>query len=153
MSEIKGKCCVFFGFFCVSLGGLHPFFTALFLFGSLFGINFRERIFVFCGRWWVLCVFSGVLPRFSFYGVAPRSRNCSKNSLHVRSAVLYHCFSVFIFFSSLLLLARPGSPFVFSVLSPGRHSPSPGRSDAALHALPLPFGLSLYQTPPPSAMW
>ena len=58
VSEIRGKCCAFFLFrFCVLGSASFVFFFAVFFpLGLLFGINFRERAFVFCGQW-RSCVF------------------------------------------------------------------------------------------------
>ena len=72
----RGKCCSFL--FCV--GSVSFVLLPVLLLGSLFGINFRERTFVFGG---LLCLvlFDGVLPRFFFYSVALGARNCVENFL------------------------------------------------------------------------
>ena len=61
---------------------------AAFLFSSsLFGINFRERTFVFGGRCW-FCVFDSACLRFCFIFWRFAPKTIRKNSLNIRFSVL-----------------------------------------------------------------
>ena len=101
----RGKCCPFF---CVWFGVVCLFFCSFSLLRVAVWKNFRERTFVFGGLCW-FCFFGEFLPRFLFYVLALRSRNC----LEKFSSCQVFCFGFVLSFLGFSGRRRFCLPFCF----------------------------------------